>query len=308
LLTRCLLLQSFSWARIRSTSAQLICKLIIATALASFLGVTANAQTRAQAPLDLAGKTKVANPLAHAQFIFFDDDDDPDVVASNPSWDDAVKRASVPGEFTLREIVQDLSRKDRTFVDGTYLLGPFWAKLTLINSSDQPLRWRIDAREAGGPTIRAFAINEGASRLILDNRWVEQLIEQRVPLDRLVASRIIEVAPQGAVQIWIDAEYGMPFKTGLRLVEEEQFDADRQSDLASLVFILGVRFALFLALLAFGFVLRDRTAFAYAAFHSGLMLASLSDWGFDNYYLGLSELASGVANRLLWALTFISVP
>ncbi len=289
----------------RSTSPPRLCKLFGTATLVLLLLFGQAAQASEPAPLDLAGKSEIESLTAQASYVFFDAEYDDTGIAANLSLEEARALAATSNEYTQSEVLETLAPKDPNVMDANYLLGPIWARLVLTNSGDSVERWRIDARDAYGPTLRAFAISEGEPRLILDNRWVTQAMDERVPQERLVASKIIEVPARDRIEVWIDAEYGIPFDSYFRLVSEERFDADRQSDLAIASLMLGVRIALLLALLAFALVLRETTAAYYAGFHFGLVLATLSQWGLDSYYLGLGEVATGIAFRLTWAWTVI---
>ena len=263
------------------------------------------AQAEEPAPLDLADQTEITDLRAHTSVIFPDVEYGDDGLASNITIQVARTLAGSPKEHPWAEVIGKLAAEDPSLLDGNYLLGPVWVRLILTNSGDTTERWRIDAREAYGPSLRAFATNDSDTQLILDNRWVTQAMDQRFPQERLVASNIIEVPSGGTTQVWIDAEFGLPTDSYLRLVNEERFDADRQSDLVTAALIFGARVALLLALIAFAIVLRDRTALYYAGFHTGLLLVSLSQWGFDSFYLGLGEMAGGIAFRLTWACTLV---
>lgn len=289
----------------RATSPLTLCKLLGTATLVLLLLLSEATQASEPAPLDLAGQSEIKNLTAQASYVFFHADYDDTGIAPNLSLEEARALAATSNEYTQSEVLKTLAPKDPNVMDANYLLGPIWARLILSNSGDSVERWRIDARDAYGPTLRAFSVGEGEPRLILDNRWVTQAMDERVPQTRMVASQIIEIPAGDHIEVWIDAEYGIPFDNYFRLVSEERFDADRQSDLAIASLMLGVRLALLLALLAFALVLRDTTAAYYAGFHFGLVLATLSQWGFDSFYLGLGEVATGIAFRLTWAWTVI---
>lgn len=196
--------------------------------------------------------------------------------------------------FTFAEVLDELSNeRPGNYRNGSYLLGPLWAELELINSSAQATRWRIDFRDPSGLPIRVFArAANGTTQAVLENRWTMVAPDARFPAMRLVASEAFEVPPGERVTLWIDASYGLPSQTYWRLVEEQRFLADRQADVWSLALLLGFRGALLLALLAFAAVLADRSAFAYSGFHFGLILTSLIFAGFDGYWLSVDPLAA----------------
>ncbi len=259
--------------------------------------------------IDVAGQTasdgEITELPSDASFVLFETDPNAAGIVPNLPLEEARKLAGSEVEHTYRGILDELAPAHPEILDGPHLYGPFWARIILANSGDETARWRLDAREAYGPSIRVFAIGQAEPQLVLDNRWVTQPISERVPHDRLISSKIIEIAPGGQTELWIGAECGISFTDYPRLVEEERFIADRQSNLAIASLLMGVRIALFLSLIAFAMVLSDRTAFYYSGFHAGLLLVSLSSWGFDSFYLGLSAIEQGIAFRLTWALTVV---
>ncbi len=268
------------------------------------------AQAQSSGPIDLAQRIEVPSVQANANYIYPDEDGedatDATGITSNLDLDVAMARAASNRGFSLDQVLQDLAPNDQKYVDGTYLLGPFWAQVRLVNTSDDDAQWRIDARNAYGPPVRAYAVSgDDPPVLILDNRWVENSIVQRIPYERLVASRIVTIPAESTVDVWIDAKYGFSLDTTFRLVREDRFVADRQSDAALSALMLGARMALLLGLIAFAMILSDRAALYYAGFHAGLLLTTLSNAGFDSFYGGLSEIAGGIAFRGVWGITLV---
>ena len=302
-----LLLPHHPWGQpiARQTAVRRLCAFLNVLALTCLFSFSWHAHAAEPAQVDLAGKAEVRDLRTHASIVYFENEQDDPGLVPNISLDEARKLAGTRNEYTLEEVTERLVLDKPDKPDGDYLLGPFWARLKLGNSGSRTERWRVDAREAYGPSIRVFMTSGNDAQLVLDNRWVTQSMDQRVPQERLVASEIIEIPAGGTIELWIDAEYGFPLDSYLRLASEERFDADRQNDLISSSLIIGARIALLLALIAFAFVLRDRTALYYSGFHTGLLLTTLSQWGFDSFYLGLGEVTSGIAFRLTWAVTVV---
>ena len=277
-------------------------KIFLAAWLALFLMPLAAPVQASQPPtIDLAGKDEIPLVPTQASYLYWDIPEEGEMPPNIP-LEEARQIVGTDDEYILAEAL----RVENEYSDGTYVYGPMWARVILGNSGDEATRWRVDYRAASGDPVRIYAIlADGTSRMILDDRWVTQTNADRYPRARLLASDPVEVPPGARVELWYDAEFGLAPYFYHRLVEENRFVADRQRDTAVFSALAGFRVALLLALLAFALVLRDRAALSYAGFHSGLLLTTFSNAGFDDYLLGLSDAASGIAFRLTVAVALV---
>ncbi|WP_162789555.1 sensor histidine kinase [Altererythrobacter sp. ZODW24] len=265
------------------------------------------AQAGEPVAVELSGKSEVLKLPERASYLYGETEPDEQGIGQNLPVTEALALAGSDKEYTYREVADELAPEAGGYRDGTYQLGPFWARIVLINSGADTVRWRIDTREPYGPPIRAYAVGgNGSSELVMQNRWVTQPITERIPHERLVASESFEIPAGGRAELWLDGEYGFSADSYFRLVEESRFISDRQSDVSTTTLLLGFRAALLAALLAFALVLRDRSAFYYSGFHAGLLLTSIATFGFFLFHFGLSEVENGIVRRLFGAFALVS--
>ena len=263
------------------------------------------------ARIDVAGQTEIAGLPGQASFIYMPEDEETPINphtgwTANITFERAVSLIGSANEYTFWQVVNELEPKEGGYVDHDYLLGPFWMRVQLHNSGVALEHWRLDFRTTNGPPIKVYLRDaDGARRLILADRWNETTTFERFPHTRLLASEEFGIPAGGTVELWVDAEDGLLNGAFGRLVQEAQFVRDRQNDVSFSAFVFGLRTALLFALLAFAFVLRDRTALYYSGFHGGMLLAALSNYNFVGFYFDINGEPAGIVVRILLAFAFV---
>lgn len=163
--------------------------------------------------------------------------------------------------------------------------GPAWAVLAIKNAGIETKHWRLDSRAAFGNVQTTHTVNgQGITERVWHNAWTTETFADRYPRSRIAASDIIEVKPDEVTEVWISFPQGFYVHEELWLTENTEFLKNREHDVGFSSFVFGLRFALVVAIFAFGAILGFRAAIYYGVFATALLVLFLKSYGYSYAY------------------------